>query len=136
VVLMSIYPGFDCSFTPSNAIAFTSTSVNPGGPYSGSYNTTLSFPLPLATSSRGYFGGWVVASQYYQNGFPAGPYSVAVTDTEASTNGAPGMCKNFTVVSSSPIAEFSDPLVVMCSALASFMSLLLVHRRRQQTSRM
>jgi len=132
-VFMYIYPGFSCSFTPSNSIAFTVTPVKPGGTYSGSYSTTLSFPAALATSSQSYPGGWVVASQSYQNQLPAGPYSVSVTDTEASTNGAARICKNFTVVSSSPSPEFSVPVVVMCSALASLMPLLLLRRHKQQT---
>lgn len=100
-VLMRIYPGFGCSYTPSNAIAFTVTSINPNGAYTGSYNTTLTFPAPVATSSQGYSGAWAVTSQSYQNGLPAGSYSVGVTDTEASTNGAAGLCKNFSIMNTS-----------------------------------
>jgi hypothetical protein len=133
LVLMYIYPGFGCSFMPSNAIAFTTTSISSGGTYSGNYNTTLSFPVPVATSTQGYSRGWAVTSQSYQNELPSGQYSVGVTDTEASTNGAAGMCKNFTVISSSPIPEFSDPVVVMCSALAPLTLLLLVRRGRKKT---
>ena len=134
-VVMHVYPGFDCSFTPSNSIAFTMTPVNPSGAYSGTYNTTLSFPVPVVALSQAYYGGWAVTSQSYQNGLPPGPYSVAVTDLEALANGAAGVCKNFTVVSSSAVTEFSDPSLVMCSALASSASFLLLRRRRQQTSR-
>jgi len=135
-VIMYIYPGFGCSYTPSNSIAFTIILVKSGNTFSGSYSTTLSFPVPVATSGQGYPGGWAVANQSYQNGLPAGSYSVSATDTQASTNGAAAICKNFTIVSSSPAAEFSDPVAVTCFTLASIMSLLLVYRRRQQISRM
>ena len=134
-IFMHIYRGFGCSFSSSNSIAHTVTSINAGHSYIGSYNTTLSFPVPVGTSSQGYSGGWVVASQSYQNGLPAGPYSVSVTDTEALINGAAGLCKNFTVVSSSSAAEFSDPEVVMCSVIASLLSLLLVRRPSKGTLR-
>ncbi|HXX72262.1 MAG TPA: hypothetical protein VEI80_01095, partial [Candidatus Acidoferrales bacterium] len=43
VVMMRIYPGYGCSYTPANVIAFASTSVNLNGPYTGTFNTTLSF---------------------------------------------------------------------------------------------
>jgi len=132
-VLMRIYPGFSCAFTPSKSIAFATTPINPGGAYTGSYNTTLSFPAPLATSGEGNSGGWVVTSQSYQNGLPAGPYSVGVTDTQGSVNGTPGICKNFTVVSSSPVPEFTGSIVVTCSALAFLTALLLARRRRQRS---
>ena len=130
-ISMYIYPGFDCSLTPSNSIAFTTTSVSgaTGGTYSGTYNTTLSFPVSVATSTQSHSGVWVT-DQSYHNGLPAGPYSVAVTDTEAITNGAAGICKNFTVVNSLPVPEFSDPAVAMCSALASLLPFLLVRGRR------
>jgi hypothetical protein len=134
LISLHIYPGFGCSYTPSNTIAFAITPVTPGGPYSGSYNTTLSFPVPVVTSSQAYSGGWGVVIQSYENGLPAGPYSVAVTDTEASTNGAAGICKNFTVMTSSPAPEFSDPVIVLCSVLASLTSLLLIRSRGKQNS--
>jgi len=134
-IFMHLYLGFGCSFSPSNSIAYTVTSINAGHSYIGSYSTTLSFPAPVAASSQSYSGGWVVASQSYENGLPAGPYSVSVTDTEASINGDAGLCKNFTVVSSSSAAEFSDPVVVICSVLASLLSLLLVLRPSKGTFR-
>ena len=130
-VLMRIYLGFGCSFTPSNAIAFAVTSVNLTGEYTGSYNSTLSIPLPVATSSESYSGGWVATSQYYQNGLPAGSYSIGVTDTEASVNGAAGLCKNFTVVNASSAAEFSDSVVITILALICSMSLLRIFRRKE-----
>jgi len=130
-VLMRIYPGFDCSLTPSNAIAFAVTSVNLTGEYTGSYNSTLSFPLPVATSSESYSGSWVATSQYYQNGLPAGSYSIGVTDTEASVNGAAGLCKNFAVVNASSAAEFSGSVVITILALICSMSLLRIFRRKE-----
>jgi len=133
-VLMRIYPGFSCAFTPSKSIAFTTTPVKSGGAYTGSYNTTLSFPAPLATPSESNSGGWVVTSQSYQNGLPAGPYSVSVTDTQASVNGTPGICKNFSVVSSSPVPEFPSSTVVMCLALTFLTALFLAGRRRREAS--
>ena len=130
VILLHVYPGFGCSFTPSNAIAFTTAPINPTSAYTGSYNTSLSFPAPVATSSQGYSGGWLVTSQSYENGLPAGSYSVGVTDTEASTNGAAGFCKNFSIMNASAVPEFSDPVVAICSVLAFSMSLLLILRRK------
>ena len=130
-VWIRVYPGFGCSFTPSNAIAFTIAPINPTGAYTGTYNTTLSFPAPVATLTQGYSGGgWVVTSQSYQNGLPTGSYSVGVTDTEASTNGAAGLCKNFSIVNAASAPEFSDPVVALCSVLACSMSLLLILRRK------
>jgi len=131
-VILRVYPGFDCSFMPLNSIAFTTTTIIPSGPYSGFYNTTLLFPAPLGSSGQSYSEGWVVTSQSYESGFPQGPYSVSVTDTEALANGAPGICKNFTIVGSST-TEFSDPLILMFSALASLSMLLF--RRRDQTKK-
>jgi len=130
-IFLHVYPGFGCSFTPSNAIAFTTAPINLTGAYTGSYNTTLSFPAPVATSTQGYSGGgWVVTSQSYQNGLPTGSYSVGVTDTEASTNGAAGLCKNFSIVNAASAPEFSDPVIALCSVLACSMSLLLILRRK------
>ena len=126
IVIIRIYPGYGCSYTPANVIAFAGTSLNLNGPYIGTFNTTLSFPAPV-TPSQGYSGGWAVTSQSYQNGLPVGPYSVSVTDTEASANGTPGICKNFTIANSSAVSEFAEPLVAVCTAL-SLASLLLLRR--------
>ena len=128
-VMVNVYSGFGCSFSSLNSIAFTTTTIIPSGPYSGFYNTTLLFPALLGSSGQSYSEGWVVTSQSYEGGFPAGSYSVSVTDTEALANGAPGICKNFTIVGSST-TEFSDPLILVCSMLV-FLSLLV--RRRAQT---
>ena len=128
-VLMRIYPGFGCSFTPSNAVAFAVTSVNLTGEYTGSYNSTLSFPLPVVTSTQSYSGGWVATSQYYQNGLPVGSYSIGVTDSEALANGSAGLCKNFTVVNASSTAEFSDPIFTMFLVLMCSLALLVLHRK-------
>jgi len=127
VVMLRIYQGYGCSYTPSNAIAFTSTSLNLNGPYTGVFNTTLSFPAVVAAPNQSYSADWAVTSQSYQNGLPAGSYSVSVTDIEASTNGSPGVCKNFTIANSSAVSEFADPLVAACTAL-SLVSLLLLRR--------
>jgi hypothetical protein len=127
--LMRIYAGFGCSFMPANAIAFTVTSIELSGPYTGAYNTTLSFPVPVAPSGQSYSQGWMVTSESYQNELPAGSYSISVTDTEASTNGLPGICKNFTVSSSLAVAEFPGPVIALYSGLAFLMPLH--HRRRR-----
>jgi len=115
-VLMHIYPGFGCSLLPANAIAVAITSIELTGPYTGAYNTTLSFPATVTPSGQGYSGSWVVTGQSYQNGLPVGSYSISVTDTEAVTNGASGACRNFTVSNSSAVAEFSGPVVVMSNS--------------------
>jgi len=133
-VYMYIYPGFDCAFTPSHSIAFAITPVSSSATYTGIYNTTLSFPATVTTNQT-YPGGWVVANQTYQNGLPAGPYSVSATDTQSSTTGAAGVCKNFTVENSSTAPEFSNPIVVICSVLGPLKPLLLAGRFRYASSR-
>lgn len=130
LVFIYIYPGYGCSFKSSNSIAFTITSVNSAGTYS----STLSFPVPVLASGQGYSGGWVVASPSYQDGLPPGNYSVGITDAETlMSNPSGGICKYFTITNSLPTSEFSDTMLVACSALiASLVPLLFLRRRRRK----
>ena len=84
------------------------------------YNVTLAFPI-VASS------GWVVAQQY-QNGIPAGTYSVGVGEVAAGS----ALCKNFTITSQS-ITEFSDIAPTLLLTLLAF--LCLVRRRSRSASR-
>jgi hypothetical protein len=83
------------------------------------YNVTLAFPV---TSSSGW-----VAEQQYQNGLPAGAYSVGVEQV----NFGSGLCKNFTVANQ-PVAEFSNVAPTLFLTLLA--PLYLVRRRRKARS--
>jgi hypothetical protein len=105
---ISVYLGANCPanstiasayILPSNVTYTTVTNTF------GVYNVSLIFP-PNATS------GWNVKQQY-QNGFPAGSYSVGVQDVVSSA----GLCKNFQVTGSSTTPEFSDSTLLLTLAL-------------------
>ena len=114
-----VYAGSNCPAKPAVASTYTvanSTTTTMAGNATGIYNVTLAFPIS-------YSSGWLVAVQY-QNGLPAGSYSVGVQDmtTEAV------LCKNFTVISQQPTPEFSEPIVAVFLTLLA--SLYLVRRTR------
>jgi len=66
------------------------------------YSVTLSFPVDLE------YSGWKVEQQFqqYQNGLPAGSYSVGVVDMASMSSGSGGVCRNFSI-NSQPVPEFS-----------------------------
>ena len=114
-----VYAGSNCPAKPAIASTYTvanSTTTTMTNNATGIYNVTLAFPIS-------YSSGWLVALQY-QNGLPAGSYSVGVQDmtTEAV------LCKNFTVTSQQPTLEFSEPIVAVFLTLLA--SLYLVRRKR------
>jgi len=113
-----VYAGFNCPANPSIASTYTvvnNTTTATASNSTGIYNVTLAFPISASS-------GWVVERQY-QNGLPAGTYSVGAQDmtTEAV------LCKNFAVVSQQPTPEFSELTITVFLALLA--SLYVVRRK-------
>jgi hypothetical protein len=108
-----VFVGPNCP--PDNVFASTYTVANS----TDTYSVTLSFPVDLE------YSGWKVEQQYqqYQNGLPAGSYSVGVADMASVSSGSGGVCRNFTV-SPQPLPEFSGLTVTILLTLIASLYVL------------
>ena len=117
-----VFVGSDC---PSQNVFATDYTVANS---TDTYSVTLAFPVDTE------YSGWKVEQQYqqYQNGLPAGSYSVGVADMASVTSGSGGICRNFTI-SSQPVPEFSWVTVMLFLTLVASLYVL---RSKRPVSRM
>ena len=108
-----VFVGFDCPSQNVFASAYTVANAT------DTYSVTLAFPIDLE------YSGWKVEQQYqqYENGLPAGSYSVGVADVASVSSGSGGVCRNFTV-SPQPVPEFSVVTVTLFLTLVASLYVL------------